>query len=364
MRAAVTTTCCLALLACGTVSGRGSEPYLRDRSGRGAAAGREASEFETKPGIAALAKAEGWTLKYPHQSRGGGIEIAYDREAAELAYEEHFPDGLGPGTGTGPGSYGSLDDVDFERQAVIVWSHGESSCPGWLADIDTMGGRVRVELGDTGRDCDEAFHPYRMLIAVDHERLPAPEALPMSTVEGVDVLFHVLEFESSDPRHRRADVDPSITTLAKMVGWRGDRWPGAGEIVEVAYDEEIAQRAWTENVPADLEPTSVLGQPGLHGELDEVSLEGRALVVVSFTESGSCPSWITRIEKLPDGRLQVQQVSFSDGRRVCTSDGNPYRVVLAVDRDRLPDPAELPTEVEYPYGAIPVEAYPADGSTQ
>ena len=34
------------------------------------------------------------------------------------------------------GAVGDLDDVDFARQVLVIWSSGESSgCPNWLQNI-------------------------------------------------------------------------------------------------------------------------------------------------------------------------------------------------------------------------------------
>ena len=95
---------------------------------------------------------------------------------------------------TGPGRFGDLDDVDFDTQALLVWSSGDAgdACATWLANIRTIvrddETRVNVELGEKEPRrgvCPASYKPYRMLYAVDRDRLPAPDALPIDDIEGV-----------------------------------------------------------------------------------------------------------------------------------------------------------------------------------
>lgn len=143
--------------------------------------------------VVPLAKAEGW-----RQNLGTGpppfaiVEIAFDEETAHRMWEDNVPQDLRERAGDPerPGLYGDLDGVDFDTEVVVVWSSGESSsCPGWLAAIQTdAAGTVRVERDDTSGmfgACTEDYNPYRMILAVDRERLPAPDMLPSADVTGV-----------------------------------------------------------------------------------------------------------------------------------------------------------------------------------
>lgn len=147
--------------------------------------------FDTDPALEPLAKADGWRGELePTATPFAVVEIAYDRETAEAAWHENVPGEVEERGSTGPGVFGDLDRVDFGEEAVIVWSSGESgSCPGWLADIDTAQGRVVLERDrDKSRlsdACTADYRPYRMILAVDRERLPAADELPITDVEGV-----------------------------------------------------------------------------------------------------------------------------------------------------------------------------------
>jgi hypothetical protein len=141
-----------------------------------------------------LVKAEGWRAHLGSPPPFAILEIAFDREAAERAWRENTPGGLPRRSGAPAmlGLYGVLDDVDFSRQAVVVWSSGQSStCPAWLAGVDVdHDGTVVIEIGDTaGRfgDCTADYRPYRMIVAVDQDRLPPPSRLPTVNVTGIPV---------------------------------------------------------------------------------------------------------------------------------------------------------------------------------
>lgn len=69
----------------------------------------------------------------------------------------------------------------------MVWSSGESgSCPGWLADVRTdTDGTVHLERDSAGGPiCTGDYNPYRMMLAVDRDRLPPRDALPTDDVAG------------------------------------------------------------------------------------------------------------------------------------------------------------------------------------
>lgn len=141
-------------------------------------------------GLVPLAKATRWRDELQGTTDAFAvIEIAYDRKTAERSWQDNVPDDLerrDDEQPAEPGLYGDLDDIDFDRQAVIVWSSGESgSCPGWLADIDTRDGTVHVERDATQQECTDDYNPYRMVLAVDRDRLPESSDLPHERIEGV-----------------------------------------------------------------------------------------------------------------------------------------------------------------------------------
>jgi hypothetical protein len=147
-------------------------------------------------GVVPLAKVEGWRSGFEHAEMPFAVmEIAQDADTAELAWRENVPDGLPPGEGVPDefGLYGDLAAVDFDRQAVVVWSSGESgTCPAWLFDVRTRDdGAVELEQRDTTSlveedvMCTMDYRPYRMVLAVDRDLLPDAAELPTEDVHGV-----------------------------------------------------------------------------------------------------------------------------------------------------------------------------------
>jgi hypothetical protein len=141
-----------------------------------------------------------------------------------------------------------------------------------------------------------------------------------------------------------------VTVLARIDGWRealtsdpdGTR-VGHEVVVELAYDEATAREAWTGNVPDGLPArTGVPEEVGVYGNLGDVDLAQQAVVVYSSAQSGSCPGWLVDVSFV-DGRLQVAETdSIPEGSNGCNDSRVPYRVVLAVDRDKLPPAEDLP----------------------
>ncbi|QBI18832.1 hypothetical protein ER308_04260 [Egibacter rhizosphaerae] len=138
-----------------------------------------------------------------------------------------------------------------------------------------------------------------------------------------------------------------VVVLAKAEGWRDGLRDAAGHayaLVEIASDERTAQRAWEDNVPQSLpDADGDPAEPGRYARLESVDLDRQAVVVYSSGQSGTCPSWVTGIETTDD-RIEVALASTADQGEACTDDFQAYRLVVAVDRDRLPDPAQLPIE--------------------
>lgn len=137
-----------------------------------------------------LARADGWR-EGAYEAAGRPyvlIEIAADRARAEQAWNENVTATLPPADGDPgePGVYGMLDDVDFERRAVVVYSSGTSgTCPAWVRGIETTNGRVEITLGSSAeRACTDDYRPYRLVLAVERDALPGLSELP---VERIDV---------------------------------------------------------------------------------------------------------------------------------------------------------------------------------
>lgn len=66
-----------------------------------------------------------------------------------------------------------------------MWSSGESGgCPEWLTDIDTGHGTISVELDATAQECAADDNAYRVVVAVDRDRVPAPDDLPSARLDG------------------------------------------------------------------------------------------------------------------------------------------------------------------------------------
>jgi hypothetical protein len=155
-----------------------------------------------------------------------------------------------------------------------------------------------------------------------------------------------------------------VTTLVKAEGWRDDLMPGLGDpyaILEVAFDRETAERAWGDNVPADLpEQTGDPADPGIYGSLDDVDFDRQVVAVWSSGESGTCPAWLDDVRVLDDGAVAFTLGSAAPPGTACTMDYRPYRMVLALDRDAAPSPDDLPAEdvTGVPDGLV--TAYPAE----
>jgi hypothetical protein len=143
------------------------------------------------------------------------------------------------------------------------------------------------------------------------------------------------------------DALGEVIVLAKAEGWRPGLQDATGftfVLVEVAADASVASVAWADNVP----PSLPVGQglpavPGVYGEFDSVDFDRQAVVVYSSGESGTCPAWVTDLSA-SDGRLAVTLASTAEAGQPCTDDFRPYRLVLAVDRDRLPEMSDLPLD--------------------
>lgn len=154
----------------------------------------------TADGVEALARDDGWREGSDAEPRFVVVEIAWDRATAQQAWEENVDASLPDADGTpdAPGRYGSLEQVDLDEQALVVVSSGtSSSCPAWVADLRTDEDRLLVELDRApAQACTDDFVPYRMVLAVDRDRLPGPDG---PTVTQVDV-----------PSDNLVDVDAAV----------------------------------------------------------------------------------------------------------------------------------------------------------
>lgn len=134
--------------------------------------------------VTVLARIDGWLEQSVEFVQ---VEIAPDEAAARAAWDEHVGDELPEGTGDPvvAGVYADIDAVDFEQQALVVFSSGGSgSCPPWVTDLVTEGERLEVTLDrQAATACTDDFNPYRLLLAVDRDRLPAPEGPPITRID-------------------------------------------------------------------------------------------------------------------------------------------------------------------------------------
>lgn len=143
------------------------------------------------------------------------------------------------------------------------------------------------------------------------------------------------------------DVDEPVVVLARDDGWREGLMEAVGHrylVIEVATGERAAQQAWDDNVPDGLpDRTGSPDEPGVYAPFEEVDLETHAVVVVSSGTSSSCPAWPEDL-RLRDAAIEVDLATDVEAGTPCTDDLAPYRVVLAVERARLPMPDALPIE--------------------
>lgn len=150
--------------------------------------------------ITVLARLEGWEQRLSTDQTVPAdliVELAYDQSTARVAWDESAPDRLPERSGEPrqEGRYGSLDDLDLDRQALVVYSSGQSgSCPGWPVDLSLDGRVLVVEETEyvEGDGCNESFSPYRVLLAVDRDVLPAADDLPLDTARTGDREFDAL----------------------------------------------------------------------------------------------------------------------------------------------------------------------------
>jgi hypothetical protein len=94
---------------------------------------------EPDTGVQVLAKANGWRWSlvdfhevedlYGVADPYGVVEVAYDEVTAAQAWAQNVPADLVRRSGhpMWPGLYGDLADIDFDREALVVYSSGQSA---------------------------------------------------------------------------------------------------------------------------------------------------------------------------------------------------------------------------------------------
>lgn len=182
--------------------------------------------------VTALARADGWRSGIEASVGFLLLEVAHDEGTALRVWTDNVPSELPADEGDPPtasGAYRSLDDVDFARQVVVVVSSGGSSaCPPWVRDIRIVGDRVEVHLArEDAQACTDDFQPYRLVLAVDRDRLPDLDALP---VERVDV-----------PSDNLTDVEGRMVAYPVATAPEGDGNGIPPTEPDDAFDREAAE---------------------------------------------------------------------------------------------------------------------------
>lgn len=135
----------------------------------------------SRTGVVPLAKITAGDGGAPELEFGPAMQVIDDAQTARRAWEAHVVDGVlrQRGDPDVQGIYRDLDTVSFDRQLVVVWWSSEATCPSWVTDVTTTDGVIEVtEFEDDAQGCLDVGSPYRMLLAVDRDRLPEPADLP------------------------------------------------------------------------------------------------------------------------------------------------------------------------------------------
>ncbi|WP_146211103.1 hypothetical protein [Quadrisphaera granulorum] len=140
-------------------------------------------------GVQTLAKVDGHRAEMAMPPNTFAVlEVAYDADTAQRMWQDNVPADLPTQDGEprDAGRYGDLSDVDFSREAVAVWSSGESgSCPARVSDVELDSGYLVVtedDDSDIGGACTADYNSYRVLVVVDRADLPEPDALATTGV--------------------------------------------------------------------------------------------------------------------------------------------------------------------------------------
>ena len=263
------------------------------------------------------------------QAEGATVHVAFTEDVGAYADEiaERFEGSQQVRVVDAEHTYAELravqDDLGEEMEAQRAEGKpGPAEAPGTIVGTATAERLNRVSVSVVGGDDDDML-------------------ADLTEQYGEDLIcFDVLT--PPEPQDPEGPVRP----LAKADGWRTalEGRTDAFAILEIAWDPDTATQAWDDNVPADLEDAEPDGgTAGRYRELETVDFDEEALVVWTSGESGSCPGWLADVEAAGGGDVAVGRDSASVG--VCTDDYNPYRMVVAVDRRRLPEPDDLPGEI-------------------
>ena len=160
-----------------------------------------------------------------------------------------------------------------------------------------------------------------------------------------------------DGRQARDATEP----MAKTVGFHPPEVGLDGDVptvsLAIAFDPQAAQAAWDEHVPDDAdEASSPSSGPGVYAELGEVDFDDQVLAVWYSTESSGCPEWLDGVST---GPLWGVRVHVEDDRNACLDDIVIYSMLVAVEREQLPSPEDLPTDHVTGAGGT-VTSYPID----
>lgn len=151
--------------------------------------------YEPDGPVRTLATVPGWRDDLDVNA-DGALEIAYDRDTAERAFAENVPDDLPTGVDdvAEDGLHAGLDTVDWDREVLVVWSGGRSgSCPVWVEDLRTEDDSIVVATASPSQGaCTMDFVAYRAVLAVDRDRVPAVEDLPVPVAprEGIEAVAY------------------------------------------------------------------------------------------------------------------------------------------------------------------------------
>lgn len=316
--------------------------------------------------------------------------------AQDTAEEEETPPGAAP---PAPQSPMSAARAWAQREApdafAGVWfdnDHG-AAVIAFTDDVDRYAQEIRSRFGDGwwvvagDRSHRELERRLDALTDAEFGRIaPADQGRPgtvvgaglredrqlvsIDVVGGDDAALAELAARYDDPAYCFAVIDPPpepdadgpVRTLATVAGWRDDLEVPRGALLEIAFEEETARRLVADNVPTDLPagPDDEPWEDGRHDDLDDVDLATHVVAVYSAGRSGSCPEWVAEVSTHGDGVVVGTAVPTRGG---CTYDFNPYRTVIAIERDQVPQPEALPAARDLGYDVDPdaVVVYPSEG---
>lgn len=192
------------------------------------------------------------------------------------------------------------------------------------------------------------------VVAIDRPpRRHMGDFMPPQSAKGVWVFLAILVVAcggtDSSARSTSGDTDLSVVPLAKVEGHRDGRHlftlsPPLHGVLEIAFDPEAARQAWGDNTSADLADQEGLPEePGIYGDLTDVDFETHVIAVWSSGESSTCPGWVSGVEVDDEGSVDIALEDAGDPSHPCPGDYNPYRMLFAIERERVPSADELPT---------------------